>query len=147
MASRNGFAPHVIAYWLISASIARLAASLISAGAAKSGNPCARLIALCLIASLVMSRMTDSVKLAAFLETRMIETVHRRVRSRLVFDQGPSGRLSVANLRLTGVRADRPRRHGSQSQVPVQHVETEHEEDEPHDLCSQKAAVRDYRRP
>src|SRR5437762_8432316 len=73
MASRNGLAPHVIAYWLMSASIARLAASLISSGAAKSGKPCARLIALCLIASRVMSRMTDSVKLAAFFETGMPE--------------------------------------------------------------------------
>src|ERR1051325_11157737 len=67
MASRSGFAPHVIAYWLMSASIARLAASLISAGAAKSGKPCARLVALCLSARRVMSRMTLSVNDAALL--------------------------------------------------------------------------------
>jgi len=35
----------VMAYWFKSASIAARAASLISAGAGKSGNPCARLTA------------------------------------------------------------------------------------------------------
>ena len=43
MASRSGLAPQVTAYWLTSASIAALAASFSSAGAGKSGNPCARL--------------------------------------------------------------------------------------------------------
>ena len=62
MALRRFFAPHVMAYWLTSPSIASCAAFLISAGAAKSGKPCARLMALCCIACRVISRITDSVK-------------------------------------------------------------------------------------
>src|SRR5919109_4351105 len=68
IASRNGLAPHVIAYWLTSAAMARAAASLISVGAGKSGKPCARLIAWCAIAIRVISRITLSVNDAAFLE-------------------------------------------------------------------------------
>ena len=46
------------------------AASLSSGGQAKSGKPCARLTAPCSIACRFISRMTDSVKLAAFAEIR-----------------------------------------------------------------------------
>src|SRR5450759_4758608 len=42
--------------------MASCAAVLISPGAAKSGKPCARLMALCRMASRVISRITDSVK-------------------------------------------------------------------------------------
>jgi hypothetical protein len=42
---------------------------LISAGAGKSGKPCERFTAPCLMASRVISRMTDSVKRDAFSET------------------------------------------------------------------------------
>src|SRR5215467_11594618 len=66
MALRNDFAPQVIAYWLMSRAMASCAADLISAGAGKSGNPCARLTALCAMASRVISRITDSVKRDAF---------------------------------------------------------------------------------
>ena len=66
MASRNPRAPHVMAYWLTSASIASTAARLTSSGAGKSGNPCARLTAPRSIASRVISRITDSVNDAAF---------------------------------------------------------------------------------
>ena len=61
MASRNGFAPQVIAYWLMSAEIAARAASLSSSGAPKSGKPWARFTAPWRNASRVISRMTDSV--------------------------------------------------------------------------------------
>src|SRR6185369_900555 len=44
--------------------MASLAAALISSGALKSGNPCARLTALCSMASRLISRITDSVKFA-----------------------------------------------------------------------------------
>ena len=60
----------MIAYWLMSSSIARQAASLISRGAGKSGIPCARLIAPCLRASTVMPRITLSVNRDAFCEIR-----------------------------------------------------------------------------
>jgi hypothetical protein len=40
-----------------------------SSGAGKSGKPCERLTAPCLSASRVISRITDSVKRAAFFET------------------------------------------------------------------------------
>ena len=62
IASRRFCAPQVIAYWLMSAAIACCAARLISSGAAKSGNPCARLMASWSIACRVISRITDSVK-------------------------------------------------------------------------------------
>ena len=68
MASRKPRAPHVIAYWLTSASIASTAACLTSAGAGKSGKPCARLTASCSIARRVISRITDSVNDAALRE-------------------------------------------------------------------------------
>src|SRR5712691_9421883 len=69
IASRSGFAPQVMAYWLMSSEIACRAASLISAGAAKSGKPCERLTALCFIARRVISRMTDSVNCSAFADS------------------------------------------------------------------------------
>ena len=47
IASRSGFAPQVIAYWLMSSWRARAAASFSSGGQAKSGKPCARLTAPC----------------------------------------------------------------------------------------------------
>src|ERR1041384_6880268 len=53
----------------MSPSIACLAASFSSGGHAKSGKPCARLIALCRIARRVISRMTLSVNDAAFFDT------------------------------------------------------------------------------
>src|SRR5947199_291405 len=61
-ASRSRFAPQVIAYWLMSSRMARAAASFSASGAGKFGNPCARLIAPCSLASRVMPRITDSVK-------------------------------------------------------------------------------------
>src|SRR2546422_6159917 len=45
------------------------AASLISAGAGKSGSPCERLTALCFTARRVISRMTDSVNCSALAES------------------------------------------------------------------------------
>ena len=65
MAARRPFAPQVIAYWLTSSWIARDAASLSSGGQAKSGKPWARLTAPASTARRFISRMTDSVKLAA----------------------------------------------------------------------------------
>ncbi len=61
-ARRRLGAPHVIAYWLMSARIAAHAASLRSSGAGKSGKPWARFTASCSRATRVISRMTDSVK-------------------------------------------------------------------------------------
>ena len=69
-ASRKPFAPQVIAYWLMSARIARQAASLISSGHGKSGNPCARFTAPCASACRVISRMTDSENCRALAERR-----------------------------------------------------------------------------
>src|ERR1700732_3354497 len=68
-ASRNGFAPQVMAYWLMSSEMALRAASLISSGAAKSGNPWDRLTAPCFKARRVISRITDSVNCSAFAES------------------------------------------------------------------------------
>src|SRR5215813_9457197 len=68
MASRSGLAPQVMAYWLMSSEMAWRAASLISAGAGKSGKPCDRLTALCFMARRVISRMTDSVNCSALAE-------------------------------------------------------------------------------
>src|SRR5712691_8029736 len=62
MASRSRWAPQVMAYWLMSSRMARAAASLSSSGAAKLGNPCARLRELCSRARRVIPRITDSRK-------------------------------------------------------------------------------------
>src|SRR5438034_11467020 len=72
IASRNPVAPHVIAYWLMSRAIASAAAALSSAGAGKSGNPWARLIAPAAAARRLMSRMTDSVKVSVLWDRRGI---------------------------------------------------------------------------
>src|ERR1035438_759686 len=64
MASRKGLAPQVMAYWLMSASMAWTAALFRTAGAGKSGKPCARLMAPCRTARRVISRITDSVNWA-----------------------------------------------------------------------------------
>src|SRR5256714_148701 len=53
----------------MSSAIALRAASLISSGAAKSGNPWDRLTAPCFKASRVISRITDSVNCSAFAES------------------------------------------------------------------------------
>src|SRR5579871_796804 len=73
MASRNGLAPQVMAYWLTSSAIACAAAFFNGSGAGKSGKPCARLMAPWLIARRVISRITDSVKF-------MIRWLRKRVR-------------------------------------------------------------------
>ena len=72
IASRSGFAPQVVAYWLMSSWSARAAASFSSGGQAKSGKPWARLTAPSITASRFISRMTDSVKLAALAEMRAV---------------------------------------------------------------------------
>src|SRR5258708_5153808 len=111
MASRKFCAPHVIAYWLTSASIAAFAASFSSCGHAKSGKPCARLIASCWIASRVMSRITDSVKLAAFRETRMFAIVCPSI-LRVVPGAAASevGDARLAVIAGVTIAAPRPRR-------------------------------------
>src|SRR6266436_3041033 len=53
----------------MSSEMACRAASLISAGAAKSGKPCDRFTALCFNARRVISRITDSVNCSAFTES------------------------------------------------------------------------------
>src|SRR6185437_12393643 len=70
IACRRFLAPQVMAYWLTSFSMACWAARLSSAGAAKSGKPCARFIAPWSCAWRVISRITDSVKRSAFSLTR-----------------------------------------------------------------------------
>ena len=72
MASRSGFAPQVIAYWLTSSWSASMAAPRSSQGLSKSGKPWARLTAPASTASRFISRMTDSVKLADLAEMRGI---------------------------------------------------------------------------
>src|SRR6185369_5119216 len=67
-ASRSGRAPQVTANWLTSATIAAQAASLIAAGAGKSGKPCDRLTPPYKSLSRVISRMTDSVNWVAFFD-------------------------------------------------------------------------------
>src|SRR6186997_2862344 len=73
MASRNAGTPHVTGYWLWSSAIARAAASFTSCGAGKSGNPWPKLIAPWRFASLVISRITDSVNEEAFADARRFD--------------------------------------------------------------------------
>src|SRR5580700_1469624 len=72
IAFRRLFAPQVMAYCFTPAAIASRAARLISAGAEKSGIPCARLTALCCIACRVISRITDSVKCSTLSERKCL---------------------------------------------------------------------------
>src|SRR6266849_2423319 len=53
----------------MSSEMACRAASLISAGAAKSGKPCERFTALCFSAKRAISRITDSVNCSALAES------------------------------------------------------------------------------
>lgn len=73
IAARNSSEPQVIGYWLMSSATARRAASFNSAGAAKSGKPCDRLIAPWAFDSLVISRMTDSENERARAEGRTLD--------------------------------------------------------------------------
>src|SRR5579862_6575396 len=57
--------------------MASSAARLISAGAAKSGNPCERFTALYCSARRVISRITDSVNCAALAERRSLVAMAR----------------------------------------------------------------------
>src|SRR5437588_6726966 len=71
IASRITLAPQVVAYWLKSLRMASTAASLSSAGAAKSGKPWARLrqpSPCSAMQSRVISRITDSVNSLDLLE-------------------------------------------------------------------------------
>src|SRR5712692_3626683 len=107
--------PCVIAYWLYSSSIARLAASLIAAGAGNSGNPYARLTAPVLSARRVISRMTDSVKNLVFVDTSadMARTVY-------------AGKRTPANCtRMAGILEKNGRRVGKEAGFYSMHASSE----------------------
>src|SRR3981081_735044 len=78
---RSCGAPQVVAYWLYPSRRAVAAASRIRGSVSKSGNPCAKLTArsgpLRARFNRVISRMTDSVKLWAFRESRVERLVSR----------------------------------------------------------------------
>src|SRR3989442_10904394 len=104
IASRIGLAPQVVAYWLKSARMASTAASLSSAGAAKSGNPWARLrqFSPCRARHIrVISRITDSVNWADFSDTKTraisqnYTDQHSRIRASLAALAGSSRRLTL----------------------------------------------------
>src|SRR5437773_7397444 len=80
-ALRSCGAPHVVAYWLKPSRRAVAAASTMRGSVAKSGKPCAKLIARSGPFSSrlrrVISRMTDSVKLWAFSDRRPAGSVTR----------------------------------------------------------------------
>src|SRR5207245_2427747 len=80
-ARRSCGAPQVVAYWLYPSRRATAAASRIRGSVSKSGNPCAKLTArsgpLRARFNRVISRMTDSVKLWAFSESRVERLVSR----------------------------------------------------------------------
>src|SRR5438093_11839567 len=81
-ASRRRFAPQVMAYWFTSSRIARAAASFRRSGAGKFGNPWARWMAPCSVASRVIPRITDSVnewvRRAVCIEGELTRTRPRR---------------------------------------------------------------------
>src|SRR4029079_8931888 len=64
-----------MAYWLMSAFMASMAARFRISGAGKSGNPWDRLTALCIIARRVISRITDSVNCVAFCEIGLLNII------------------------------------------------------------------------
>jgi len=63
-ASRKFGAPQVTAYWCGPVPADSASAATRAGGGSKSGKPWDRLMASCLLATLVMRRMTDSVKMA-----------------------------------------------------------------------------------
>src|SRR5438132_4924786 len=88
----------------MSSAIALRAASLISSGAAKSGNPWDRLTARCFKASRVISRMTDSVNCSAFAESirREICAIERSAAVITASQENEingSARVATSNLR------------------------------------------------
>src|ERR1700730_17406689 len=97
-ASRSGRAPHVTAYWLMSALMAAQAASLIAAGAGKSGNPCDRLTPPYISLRRVISRMTDSVNCVAFFEPASLDISVPILRCLLGLSRG--GRFLLLQRRL-----------------------------------------------
>src|SRR5260370_501006 len=78
-ADRSWGAPHVVAYWLYPSRSAPAAASRIRGSVAKSGKPCAKLMArsgpLRARFRRVISRMTDSVKLWALTDRRSVARI------------------------------------------------------------------------
>ncbi len=110
-ASRNFFAPQVMAYWLMSAKTASEAAFFRTSGAAKSGNPCDRLIAPCWMASRVISRITDSVNSAALCEIGLLNTLCRLVGTQ---NLNRSWRTRSARVQFHSERLDRPLEAGHQ---------------------------------
>src|SRR5437016_8080319 len=81
-ASRRRLAPQVIAYWLTLSRMARIAASFKTSGQGKFGNPWAKLMAPCSLASRVIPRITDSVnewvRRAVCIEGELTRTRPRR---------------------------------------------------------------------
>src|SRR6266511_1481837 len=123
IASRKGFAPHVIAYWWCGLSSAERASSTISRGGSKSGNPWSRWMAPCLAATRVISRTTLSGKCwtrSATLSSAIRNAKDGAPRTRLamvspgrtVHRRG--GEKRVVNPRATGLP-----RHGCASQQPT----------------------------
>src|SRR5579859_6331399 len=81
IAARSCGAPQVVAYWLYPSRSPRTAASRIRGSVSKSGNPCAKFTArsgpLSCRLRRVISRMTDSVKLWAFSDSRRTRLMSR----------------------------------------------------------------------
>src|SRR5262249_24172781 len=69
----------------MSSEMAWRAASLMAAGAAKSGNPCDRFTAWCFMASRGISRMTDSVNCSAFADIIRREISAILISAELIF--------------------------------------------------------------
>src|SRR3712207_885941 len=111
MASRNSFAPQVMAYWFTSSRMASAAARFNSAGAGKSGKPCERLTAPWRMASRVISRMTDSVKRAAFCDTRLFVEAAGLVIVNLTASRAnyPQATAMLAHSRAAGQTRRRPK--------------------------------------
>src|SRR6266699_5210825 len=108
VAARSGFAPQVMAYWLMSSAMALRAASLISSGAAKSGNPWDRLTARCFKASRVISRITDSVNCSAFAES-MRREICAMERSGAVIAPSQNDEIVSLRARMPRPCKERPR--------------------------------------
>src|ERR1700720_103155 len=83
----------------MSSEMAWRAASLTSAGAAKSGKPCERFTALCFIASRVISRITDSVNCSALAEI-MRREICAIFASGLLIDLRLASASNVRTIRL-----------------------------------------------
>src|ERR1700687_1464005 len=130
-ADRSWGAPHVVPYWLHPSRRAAAAASRIRESVAKSGKPCAKLMArsgpLSARFKRVISRMTDSVMLWAFNDRRLVRLVPRICA--LQVDISARARVTALRHLQPALPAPADIAGPARAREEVEHVGTAHQAD------------------